>query len=522
MSAHNRHKHSTHSTPESGSGVVVPKPSVLARLFANFEARKAKERAKAQQDKLQQKPVLIATPTVATTAVVTKSGTATASTATMPKQQPAAISGSLKSDLTPAAPSNPSISTKSESSESIKSSKNSFKELFTKKFKFSKPANVASMPVNVEATKTNFKQETPKETPKVASNSEQKPVTKPVSKKYLNLFNPHKKLQKKTAKKLTKTSLQEYLDKAGFEVSSDVVRKLVFRYILITFLVVSLVILVLASIYGAQTHDIIIFMLGLWTVVFAGIVLLAMACVYFYLDYRIYSRTKEIEEVFPDFLQLASSNISAGMPVDKALWYAIRPNFGVLAKEMEEVAKATMTGEDLEVSLLRFANKYNSQTIRRSINILIEGMRSGGEMADLLNKIALNIDEMKLMKKEMAANVMTYAIFISFAAVVIAPFLFALATELLTIIIKISGSLSLSSSGSFSFKPPSESSIAAFKIFSVITLIVTAVFSVAIVSVIRHGRVMEGIKSMPFYALVSVVIYYVALSVMHGVFGSII
>jgi hypothetical protein len=73
-----------------------------------------------------------------------------------------------------------------------------------------------------------------------------------------------------------------------------------------------------------------------------------------------------------------------------------------------------------------------------------------------------------------------------------------------------------------SFQPPSADSIEAFKIFSVITLILTACFSVAIVSIIRHGRVMEGIKSMPFYALVSVAIYYVALSVMHGLFGAII
>lgn len=333
---------------------------------------------------------------------------------------------------------------------------------------------------------------------------------------------PKRPATKPKYRRMTRQSLSEYLTKAGYSVSAEKVKRVAFRIVLASFLIVSLGIVAVGAINGAKTIDIIVFMLGLWTVTFIAALLLVMAGIYFFLDYRIYQRTREIEDVFPDFLQLASSNIAAGMPIDRALWYAIRPNFGVLAKEMEDVAKATMTGEDLEVSLLRFTDKYNSQTLRRSVNILIEGMRAGGQMADLLNKIALNIEEMKIMRKEMAANVTTYAIFITFAAVVIAPFLFALGTELLSIIIKISGSLDLSSSSSFSFSAPPESAIENFKIFSVAMLVVTTVFSAAIVSVIQHGRVMEGIKTMPVYAIISIIIYYIGLTALHGVFGSII
>jgi flagellar protein FlaJ len=324
-------------------------------------------------------------------------------------------------------------------------------------------------------------------------------------------------------RRLGRQSLQEYLVKAGYEVPSEHVKRFAFRMVMILFLVLSTIIIALAAANGAYTTDILLFVLGFWTAVFAGVMLLVMAGTYFFLDYRIYRRTKEIEDVFPDFLQLSSSNIAAGMPVDRALWYAIRPGFGVLAKEMEEVAKATMTGEDLETSLLRFAEKYNSNTIRRSINILIEGMRAGGEIAELLNKIALNIDDMKIMRKEMAANVTTYAIFITFAAVVIAPFLFALATELLIIITRITGSLDLASTTTiFSFSAPDPSAIWNFKVFSVVMLTVTTVFSAAIVSIIKHGRVMEGIKTMPVYAVISLVIYYIATLVLQNVFSAIV
>ncbi len=574
MSVHTKHKHSTpnihhhnHHTDktESIEPAIHKKESSLARLFAKFKLNKTKtqqpqthvsgasnvvETKPTVSSAVSAKPVVIdvAVPHKKPTSLVSGSMKTALSRISSAKSKPTKLAVNTGSSVNNFASSKTGASKNEVTNvannpakiELTKTSRNSFKELFIKKFNLNKlnSNKIANSAVTAPVVNTLVK--TPivdKPVVKTVAKAESKveptleaklsvnaklpnPTIK--AKKYLNLFNPHKKVEKKAVKKLTRTSLQEYLDKAGFDVTGEKVKKYAFRAVLSTFIFITVIILIIASFSGAHTYDIIIFMLGLWTVIFAGILLLAMACIYFYLDYRIYSRTKEIEEVFPDFLQLASSNISAGMPVDKALWYAIRPNFGVLAKEMEEVAKSTMTGEDLEVSLLRFANKYNSQTIRRSINILIEGMRSGGEMADLLNKIALNIDEMKLMKKEMAANVMTYAIFISFAAVIIAPFLFALATELLTIIIKISGSLAVSSSGSFAFKPPSAGSIESFKIFSVITLVMTAVFSVAIVSIIRHGRIMEGIKSMPLYALVSILIYYISLSVMGAVFGSII
>jgi len=41
----------------------------------------------------------------------------------------------------------------------------------------------------------------------------------------------------------------------------------------------------------------------------------------------------------------------------RALWYAVRPRFGVLAREIEIVAKQTMSGEELDKALIRFFKK---------------------------------------------------------------------------------------------------------------------------------------------------------------------
>jgi Flp pilus assembly protein TadB len=329
--------------------------------------------------------------------------------------------------------------------------------------------------------------------------------------------------KKQVRKRLHRKSLEEYLEKAGYETDAERLKTRIRNATLILFGIATASLIVFGIYQGATFLNILIFLAGLWAVVYPATLLLIWAVIYFFLDYRIYKRTKELEEVLPDFLQLASSNIAAGMPIDRALWYAIRPNFGILAKEMEEVAKSTMAGEDLEASLIRFTKRYDSTVLKRSINILVEGLQAGGEMADLLNKIALNIDEMKIMKKEMAASVTTYAIFIMFASVAIAPILFALATELLTIIIKITGSLDLSSTSSMlTLSAPDPRAVENFRMFSIAMIIVSTIFSASIVSVIRRGNIMEGIKSIPVYTLVALTIYFVAQSALHSMMGGII
>ncbi len=336
---------------------------------------------------------------------------------------------------------------------------------------------------------------------------------------------------KKRAEKVTrdahyrKRMLASLLIKAGHTIKAERLQGIVLKLSLAMIGLFTLVTLVVAASNEKSALDLLLFYVGVWTAIFVFVYLFIWMVIYVYLDLRIFNRTKELEEVLPDFLQLASANISAGMPIDRALWFAVRPNFGVLAKEIEEVAKATLAGEELSASLLSFTERYDSVTLKRSINILLEGLAAGGEIADLLNKIALDIQETRILKKEMSANVATYAIFITFASIVMAPILFALATELLTIIVRITSTLDLSSSGSSFFTinmKTSESMIVNFKWFSVMMLAVSALMSASIVSVIRKGRLKEGIRNLPIFIAVSLVLYFLSVSALHAMLGSLV
>ncbi|MEK6868634.1 MAG: type II secretion system F family protein, partial [Nanoarchaeota archaeon] len=160
-----------------------------------------------------------------------------------------------------------------------------------------------------------------------------------------------------------------------------------------------------------------------------------MMLVYFYVDLQIYLRTKKMEDMLPDFLQVVSSNLKGGMSFENALMGAIKPRFSILANEMAEVSKKVMTGHDVGVALSELGEKYNSPMLRRSIDLMISELESGGKISDLIDNIVKNIKETKALKEEISASAISYIIFIAAIVIVISPLLFSLSFHLLKIIL---------------------------------------------------------------------------------------
>jgi len=337
--------------------------------------------------------------------------------------------------------------------------------------------------------------------------------------------NTKSRFDKKASKKKKLIGLlSDFAMKLGLDANARQINKNILTFITIINIIISLAITSFVIINGKSADVLVLFLVVIWTLLFAAIYLASVLIIFLYLDIRMYRYVAEIEEALPDFLQLASANISAGMTVDRALWYAVRSKFGILAAEMENVAKSTIAGEDLESALIKMSRKYDSRMLKETVNLIVEGIQSGGEMAVLLNKLSSNIKETQLMRKEVSASVTTYAIFIGVATVLAAPALFALSTQLLLIIQKIFSSIHIDTStgmsGMFSFNFSGESiSISDFKKFAVMVLVISSFFSAAIISVIRKGSVKDGIKTIPIFIIVSLALYFLASSAFASLMG---
>jgi len=242
------------------------------------------------------------------------------------------------------------------------------------------------------------------------------------------------------------------------------------------------------------------------------------------------ARKRKVEEILSDYLQLVSANVGAGMPIDQALWYAVRERFGILVEEMEIVAKKTMAGGDLGESLIDFAEKYDSDLLKKSVVLLVEGLEAGGEVAELINKIAWNVREVQIMKKDISADVVTYVIFIGFAALVAAPLLFALSYRINIIMGTLLSGINLggatagaSVGGSLDLtKIGSGLSASAFKNFALVSLGITSVMSAMIIATVTKGNIKSGIRLIPIFGAVAIILFFILSTILTVLFKGLI
>ena len=329
-----------------------------------------------------------------------------------------------------------------------------------------------------------------------------------------------KKYKKEQAKKLKskerKQRLKDYIARAGLQVDTQRLYRLFFNAAVGINLVISSFLIYYFSVtYGITWGTVVASMIVLWIFIFILLIIAMWIVFYVAVDLKIFGRKVDIEEVLPDFLQLAASNINSGMTIDRALWFAVRPRFGVLAKEIENIAKETMGGADLKVALEQFAARYDSMILKRAISMINEGIEAGGEIGNLLYRVSLDIQEQRTMLKEMSANVTTYVIFITFASVVAAPFLFALSGVLIAVVDKLGAALGGSANAatnigiplSFSGTGVTQSD---FRIFAVTSLIITSLFSAMMTSTIKKGNIQSGLKYIPIFISISLALYFFA------------
>jgi Flp pilus assembly protein TadB len=259
-----------------------------------------------------------------------------------------------------------------------------------------------------------------------------------------------------------------------------------------------------------------------WVVIQVTLLFILIIYLYLTLNIKIYKRTKDIENILPEYLQVVSSNLKGGLSFEKSLWSAIRPEFGVIAKEIMMVSKKVMTGNDLTDALQEFVEKYDSPLLKRAFDLIIGEVESGGQIAAIVDKVIDNLRKTKALKDEMSASTLTYMIFISVIVIVIAPGLFALSYYLLHVMIGFSSQLSNLNSASMpiSFSAGSMDP-ADFKTFSIIAIVIISFFASIIMSLIEKGDIKGGLKYIPAFMVSSMIFYFIFLAVFKVFFGGI-
>ena len=265
-----------------------------------------------------------------------------------------------------------------------------------------------------------------------------------------------------------------------------------------------------------------------WLVIHSLVIVAIFLAGCLYTKILIFNRVSKMEQVLSSFLRLVSENLQGGMIFERALWNSITPDFGVLAYEMRLSSKKVIVGISEEAALRSFTLKYDSTLIKRSFDLIIEGLKSGGKIALILDKIVDSIEEGKRLKDEMAATNLSYVIFISLIVVVVTPGLFTLGFQFLQMMEGVGEKLSDSNfeeagatgvSSIFSFSDLAVSP-ETFRSFSISAVALISILSSLMISLIHRGNILGGIVYLPFVTGATLIFYFIFMRVGDAIFGS--
>lgn len=242
-------------------------------------------------------------------------------------------------------------------------------------------------------------------------------------------------------------------------------------------------------------------------------IIVYFAFFYFKRIFKLASKVEKMESSFPDFLQLVAGNLRAGITVDKAILLSARREFAPLDGEIARVGKDVTTGRSMEESLEAMARRIGSEKISKIVSLINSGLRSGGDLAILLERTASNMRERQFVEKRAASNVLMYEIFIFVAVAIGAPALFALSTILVeTMINMLSNTPSLENTVSnlnvpFTFSSV-DISLNFIIYYSLVFITFIGITSSLVIGLVSKGNEKAGIRYLPIIIILGFIVFF--------------
>jgi archaeal flagellar protein FlaJ len=261
-----------------------------------------------------------------------------------------------------------------------------------------------------------------------------------------------------------------------------------------------------------------------WILLFTAIEVL----IYVPLMLKVDKIAKEVEKILPDALQIMSSNLRSGLTVDQALLSSSRPEFGRFGKELNHIGKEIAIGKPIEDSLLNSTKRIKSEKYRKTMELIASGLKSGGELARLLDQTSANLKHQEIVDQKIRSNVLMYIIFIFFAICVGAPILYGLSSYLVEVLTNIFSQMELPSAATSNFAMPSIgfSSISISSEF-VTTYIITSIIASSImggfiIGLISRGNAKYGFRYIPLLIIVALLLFFLTRVVLSGFMGGLL
>jgi len=160
---------------------------------------------------------------------------------------------------------------------------------------------------------------------------------------------------------------------------------------------------------------------------FVAIIILALtiAWLQFWIDFFLeVRRQKEIELKFLEFIRSLVGTVRSGIPVPAAILHISTGDFGSLTPYVKKLANQIEWGIPIHQALITFSNDTENGVIKRSVSIVIEADKSGGDIGDVLESVSASVFNIKMLKEERKSSthsqiVQGYIVFFIFIAIML-------------------------------------------------------------------------------------------------------
>ncbi|RLF89249.1 hypothetical protein DRN46_05935 [Thermococci archaeon] len=139
-------------------------------------------------------------------------------------------------------------------------------------------------------------------------------------------------------------------------------------------------------------------------------------------------RIGEMEKVLPDAFRHMSTILRSGSSIEVALEDVVDAKYDPLSEEISRTLLEVRRGRSLDRALLGMSKRIGSPLYERTINILVEAIRRGAMLADVLDAIAEDVRAIQMIQRERAALTMMQGSFIMVSCAMAAPLVAGIAT----------------------------------------------------------------------------------------------
>lgn len=142
-------------------------------------------------------------------------------------------------------------------------------------------------------------------------------------------------------------------------------------------------------------------------------------------------RLNTIDNIFPDFIRDLAESRRAGMTFTKAILFASKGSYGILTPEIQKVSQQVSWGASVTDALIAFSKRINTLSVKRTVSLIVEASRSGGNVADILDVASKDAREIRMLENERRINMATYVIVIYVGMMVFLAIIIILLTSFL-------------------------------------------------------------------------------------------